>query len=64
MPIYKGIYSYYKNSNVNYKIVNQKDWKYYKTSDTIFLFGSGPSINDISTREWDIIQNHDSMGSY
>ena len=34
----------------------------YKTSDTIFLLGSGPSINDIAPAEWEHIGLHDSVG--
>ena len=62
IPFYKGIYNYYKNSNVKYKVVKTENWKDYKKSDTIFLLGSGPSINNISSSDWDIINEHDSMG--
>jgi len=34
----------------------------YKTSDTVFLLGSGPSINDITPAAWDHIRLHDSVG--
>ena len=34
----------------------------HKTSDTIFLLGSGPSINHLGTKEFDIIRQHNSMG--
>ena len=34
----------------------------YKTSDTIFLLGSGPSINDISKEQWELIGKHNSIG--
>jgi hypothetical protein len=34
----------------------------YKTSDTVFILGSGDSINDISDRQWAHIDNHDSIG--
>lgn len=33
-----------------------------KTSDTLFILGSGPSINDLSSRDLDTIGNHDSIG--
>ena len=33
-----------------------------KKSDTIFIFGSGPSINLISTELWNSIKKHDSIG--
>ena len=34
----------------------------YKTSDTIFILGSGPSINDISPQDWKYVEQHDSIG--
>lgn len=34
----------------------------YKRSDTVFILGSGPSINEITDREWRHIAEHDSMG--
>jgi len=33
-----------------------------KSSDTVFIFGSGSSINEISDAEWDVIDRHDSIG--
>lgn len=34
----------------------------YKTSNSIFILGSGPSINDISEEQWQHIKKHDSIG--
>jgi len=34
----------------------------YKTADTIFILGSGPSINDITQKQWEHICQCDSMG--
>ncbi|MFB3813277.1 MAG: hypothetical protein ACE14L_04125 [Terriglobales bacterium] len=36
-------------------------WR-YKTSDTLFVLGSGPSINRISAQRWEAIARHDSVG--
>lgn len=36
--------------------------KEYKKSDTIFILGSGPSINDITDKQWEDIKSHDSIG--
>lgn len=33
-----------------------------KSSDTVFILGSGSSINQISEAGWDVIDDHDSMG--
>ena len=38
------------------------DIKATKTSDTVFLLGSGPSINHISNARWDAIGRHDTWG--
>lgn len=43
------------------KVLND-DILQYKTSDTIFILGSGPSINDISDKEWKKINMHNSIG--
>ena len=34
----------------------------YKTSDTIFILGSGSSVNDLTEENWMIINRHDSVG--
>jgi hypothetical protein len=34
----------------------------YKSSDTLFVLGSGSSINDITEPQWDHIDAHDSVG--
>tara|TARA_Y100000389_G_scaffold204114_1_gene255078 strand:+ start:903 stop:2843 length:1941 start_codon:yes stop_codon:yes gene_type:complete len=36
--------------------------KKYKTSNTIYILGSGPSILDITKEEWNHIKNHNSIG--
>ena len=38
------------------------DLRQYKTSDTVFLLGSGSSINQISDRQWSVIKQHDTIG--
>lgn len=38
------------------------DLREFKTSDTVFILGSGSSINDISELEWEHIKSHDSFG--
>lgn len=43
------------------KILDQSIME-YKTSDTVFILGGGPSINHISESEWQHIGKHDSIG--
>lgn len=38
------------------------DLKKYKTSDRIYILGSGRSVLDITEEEWQEIKNHDSIG--
>lgn len=38
------------------------DFLKYKTSDTLFLLGSGPSVSDITSEQWDFIGRNDSIG--
>lgn len=35
---------------------------YKKKSDTIFILGSGASVNDLTPKQWDFIKQHDSVG--
>lgn len=34
----------------------------YKKSDTLFIIGSGSSLNTLTPHDWKIIKNHDSIG--
>ncbi|MDH3974319.1 MAG: hypothetical protein OEV42_08570 [Deltaproteobacteria bacterium] len=61
-PIHKAGFRWVKNRNVAYSLIQQQDWPGYKTSDIIFLFCSGPSVNDLTREEWDIIKANDSFG--
>jgi len=42
--------------------VNTRELSTSRKSDTVFILGSGPSINDISAEEWNEIRKHDSWG--
>ncbi len=42
--------------------IDSLDIKKYKKSDTIFILGSGNSINSISADQWDFISKNDSLG--
>ena len=41
--------------------INYENMKKYKTSDTLVILGSGPSINDIDDTEWEKIRRCDSF---
>jgi hypothetical protein len=61
-PLHKALWLWIKNRDIEYTSIKKQDWSKYKTSDTIFIFGSGPSINDISKEQWEYINTHDSFG--
>lgn len=42
--------------------LTKSDLMPHKTSDTIFILGSGESINKITDKQWKIIDRHDSIG--
>jgi hypothetical protein len=42
--------------------IAQSDVASKKRSDTLFVFGSGPTINDLSDHDFEFIRNHDSLG--
>jgi hypothetical protein len=42
--------------------INEIDLIKYKSSDTVFILGSGSSITQISDDKWDHIDQHDSIG--
>lgn len=58
----KHTHSLKKALEPNYKSVDSFDVLSKKKSDTIFILGSGESINSITPSEWEVIQKHDSIG--
>lgn len=45
-----------------YRVITEKELKEARRSDTLFLFGSGYSINDITESEWKHFGEHDTLG--
>ena len=46
----------------NRKIFTQKCLNEVKKSNTLFILGSGDSINDINNKQWEEIKQSDSLG--
>ncbi|BAQ64488.1 hypothetical protein [Geminocystis sp. NIES-3709] len=46
----------------NLKKVSSIDINKYKSSDTLFILGSGASIKELGEKQWELIQKHDSIG--
>lgn len=42
--------------------LRQLDISNHKSSDTLFILGSGASVNEYSEEQWDTIAEHDSLG--
>jgi len=56
------LYRWIKNRNLPYKILNADEVMHYKHSNTLFILGSGPSINEITDCQWEIIKKNDTFG--
>lgn len=55
-------YLYDKYQRKNYKLVPYSEFYKRKTSDVIFVFGSGSSLQDITTEEWERVASHNTLG--
>lgn len=44
------------------RTLSETDLRSLRKSDTVFVFGSGASLNDISAAEWRHIEGHDTFG--
>lgn len=45
-----------------YTMLNESELRASRKSETVFIFGSGYSLNDISQSEWKEIEKHDTLG--
>jgi len=62
VSIPRSIYNWYKNTGKKYTFLTLEDVKNkYRKSDTIFILGSGESINDVTEEQWSHIVRHDSF---
>lgn len=44
------------------KRLSRLDFSAHRTSDTVFVFGTGASINSYPDKWWDVVERHDSIG--
>ena len=58
--VFTLLFFFNKNYKINYNLVSKI--KSHKTSDTIFIFGSGESINELDSLNLKKIFNHDTFG--
>lgn len=59
---YDAFSSWYKNRNKEYAFISIKEASRLKTSDTIFILGSGPDLNRINGHFLAEVRKHDSFG--
>jgi len=59
---WEGVSQWLKNSPVAYESVPPSEWSRFKKSDTLFVIGSGPSVERLTPNYWDFIRQHDSFG--
>lgn len=45
-----------------YRLLNEPQLRATRKSDTVFIFGSGYSLNDITPEQWTQIKRHDTLG--
>jgi hypothetical protein len=57
-----AIANWYDTRNNNYKIYNLCEVKKFKTSDTIFVLGNGPSLNQLNSDHIKMIKSCNSVG--
>ena len=62
VPWREALRNWFRNSSIDYRWIPRPEWSRYKKSDTVFVFGSGPSVNALTPEQWDIIRAHDSIG--
>lgn len=63
VSIPKTIANWYQFAHKKYTCLTLSDTKIrFKRSETIFILGSGESINDITDEQWNYISKHDSFG--
>ena len=54
--------TFFSDNKKNYKNITLNELRDAKSSETIVLLGSAPSINDITQKEWEQIKTCDSFG--
>ena len=59
---YKALLSLYRTRGLNCKNLTNSDLATYKSSETIFILGSGPSLNKLTSEQLNHINKHDSFG--
>lgn len=59
---HEAFINYFTSIGTSYNSINVRELKLYKKSDTLFILGSGPSLNKLSSDQIEHINYHDSFG--
>jgi hypothetical protein len=51
-----------RSNQRSYVMVSESELRAARKSDTVFIFGSGYSLNDIPGTEWQFFEKHDTLG--
>jgi hypothetical protein len=63
IPVRETVKRWRKNRHRKYSVLDFNDIQTsVKSSDTIFILGTGSSINQITDKQWRVISSHDSFG--
>lgn len=61
IPYHCAAYNYFRNWRLSYETYTLKTVKQFITSDTVFILGAGPSLNQLSQHHFAMIAQHDSF---
>lgn len=51
-----------KSAHMNYRVIDAKELASLRRSNRVYVFGSGFSLNDLTSNEWAEIERHDTIG--
>jgi hypothetical protein len=57
-----GAWIGFRRHRHRYRILDEQELLGTRKSDTVFIFGSGASLNEIDAREWAAMSRHDTIG--
>jgi hypothetical protein len=62
LPVRLGPWLRFLVNRRRYRYVDEAELRARRRSDTVFIFGSGASLNDMTSDEWAAIAQHDTFG--
>ena len=62
LPVRLGPWLRFQTHRRAYRLLSEDVLRRTRRSDTVFVFGSGASLNDVADEEWERIAAHDTLG--